>query len=185
MAESFARTVTGQMRARYAASVGLASGAAACLRAVREMTGSLTATAGYFGALFGGGDRRDIDRTRRLGRTIGIAVQISDDVAVIAGDGSPRRYSLPVLYALQERGLGPDRLRCLMSEPDSPASERQHAGNREVLDLVRASAGVAKAARVVARYSRRAEDDLTALPDSAGKRALSALVDHVRDRPSK
>ena len=38
---------------------------------------------------------------------------------------------------------------------------------------------------VVAQYAQRAEDDLTALPDSAGKRALSALVDHVRDGLSK
>ncbi len=184
MAEAFARVVTGQMRAGRRAA-GRAELAGDCLRVVREMTGSLTATAGYFGALFGGAASRDIARTKRLGRTIGVAVQIVDDLAVIAGDGTnsgvcSRRYSLPVLYALQGRGSGADRLRGLMSQPQSTDSEQA-----EALALVRASAGMDKAARAAARYARDAADDLTALPDSAGKRALGALVDHVRDSPSK
>ena len=190
IAESFARTVTGQMRAERRAEA-TADLAGHCLRVVSEVTGSLTATAGYFGAIFSGATGRDIARTKRLGKTIGTALQISDDIDTITNDagdcGAPddtfrRRYSLPVLYALHEGGPGADRLRRLLS--DSRVGEGRDARDREVLALVRASAGVTEATRVVAHYAKRAEDDLAGLPDNAGRRALSALVDHVHDRRS-
>ena len=185
MAESFALTVTGHMRAGHSESRDLAYD---CLRAVREMTGSLTATAGYFGALFGGAPLDDIARTRRLGFTIGTALQISDDIGVIASgserNGTPanvlrRRYSLPVLYALQGGGCEAVRLHQLMS--GSPREQERHARNHEMLELVRVAGVITKATHVATRYAKRAERELAGLPDSAGKRALSALVDHIRD----
>jgi heptaprenyl diphosphate synthase len=178
IAESFAKTVKGQIRLRRGASTDQG------LRAVSERTGSLITAAAGFGAAFGGAPQEDVGRYTRLGRTIGTALQISDDVADItergpdrmnaATDVLKRRDSLPVLYALADSGaLGKHLQQLWRSELEDPT---------EALSLLRASPGVARAAEVARRYAEWGSVGLQRLPDGVGRQALAAVAEYIKQR---
>lgn len=178
IAGTFAHMVTGQMRADRRAGQ--------CLRAMREMTGSLNAAAAHLGALFSGVGNSDVRRVSHLGETIGIALQICDDIAAITVRGdvvdvTQWRYTLPVLYALREPGKQANQLRGLMSVARS-TEDADAARGEEAASLLHASGAMIRAAEAVADCVERARRDLATLPDTGGRRALSAVADHLAAR---
>ena len=187
IAETFAQLVTGQMRETKGAENGV-DPIDHYLTVVHEKTACLIGAAGQFGAMFSGADDDQVQRLSRLGGIVGTAFQISDDIIDIDSDpdesgklpGTDLRegvYTLPVLYALHDSGLQADRLRELLVGPFD-----DDAAVAEALALLRASAGMAKAKDTVARYAAQARQELAALPDSAGRRALATLVDYTINR---
>jgi heptaprenyl diphosphate synthase len=187
VADTFAQLVTGQMRETR----GLPEGADSIehyLKVVHEKTGSLIAAAGRFGGMFSGADDEQVERLSRLGGIVGTAFQIADDIIDIGSDsdesgklpGTDVRegvHTLPMLYALREKGPDGDRLRALLAGPVQDDAEVL-----EALTLLRASPGMTKAKEVLARYGAQARHELALLPDVPGRRALEALVDYTVSR---
>ncbi len=186
MASTFGSLVTGQMRE----TVGHAEGEDAVehyLNVVHEKTGSLIATAGRFGSQFAGAKPEHVEALEQIGRIIGTAFQISDDVIDIASPavesgktpGTDLREgvrTLPMLYALAAEDTDP-RLRDLLSGPIAADDEVA-----EALELLRASSGLARARQTLDEYAQRARDVLDSLPLGPPRDALAALVDYVIER---
>jgi heptaprenyl diphosphate synthase len=187
IAETFAQLVTGQMRETQGAANG-ADPIDHYLKVVHEKTACLIGAAGQFGAMFSGADEDQIQRLSRLGSIVGTAFQISDDIIDIDSDpdesgklpGTDLRegvHTLPVLYALHDGGPEADRLRELLVGPID-----DDARVAEALALLRASAGMAQAKDIVARYAAQAREELAALPEGPGRQALATLVDYTIHR---
>lgn len=81
----------------------------AYLDMIDRKTAALIGCSFELGALLGTEDESLVQRFRRLGRKLGLAYQIQDDILGIWGDSSPsdirrKKKTLPVLYALKEAG---------------------------------------------------------------------------------
>jgi heptaprenyl diphosphate synthase len=185
IARTFASLVTGQMRETLGPEPG--EGAVEhYLRVVAGKTGSLIATAGRFGGMFGGLSAEETEALSRYGELIGMAFQISDDVIDIASPadesgktpGTDLRegvLTLPMLYALTDGSSG--RLAELLAGPieaDDLVAE--------ALDLLRASPGLERARQTVASYADQAAAELSALPPNPACDALRSLTKFVVDR---
>jgi len=79
IADTFAELVAGQMRETLGAPTHV-DRLAHYLQCVWEKTGSLVAAAGQLGATFSGASEDESLRLARLGRLVGTAIQISDDI---------------------------------------------------------------------------------------------------------
>lgn len=187
VADTFAQLVTGQMRETRGASEGV-NLIEQYLKVVDEKTGCLIGAAGRFGGMFSGAAGEQVERLSRLGGIVGTAFQIADDIIDIDSaseesgklPGTDLREgvrTLPMLYALQERGPDGARLRTLLAGPihDDDAV-------LEALLLLRASSGMAKAKQVLGQYAAAARHELDLLPDVPGRQALAALVEYTVSR---
>jgi heptaprenyl diphosphate synthase len=183
MARTFEALVTGQMRETVGAAPG-EDPVEHYLQVIYEKTGSLIATAGRFGAQFGGAQQTHVEAMDRLGRIIGTAFQISDDIIDIASptlesgksQGTDLREgvrTLPMLYALAE----PDsdtRLCELLSGPIVTDAEVE-----EALERLRMSEGLPRSRHTLDRYAAEAREVLALVPDCPARSALLSLVDYV------
>jgi heptaprenyl diphosphate synthase len=187
IADTFAQLVTGQMRETRGVTEG-GDPIDHYLKVVYEKTACLIAASGRFGATFSGAGDEQIERLFRLGGIVGTAFQISDDIIDIDSDpdesgklpGTDLRegvHTLPVLYALREDGPDAERLRTLLAKPLEDDAEVA-----EALGLLRASTGMAKAKQTVMSYAEQARQELAALPDVSGRRALESLVEYTVHR---
>ena len=187
IADTFAQLVTGQMRETRGATEGV-DPIDHYLKVVYEKTACLIAASGRFGATFSGADAEQIERMFRLGGIVGTVFQISDDIIDIDSDpdesgkvpGTDLRegvHTLPVHYALRETGPEADRLRELLATPIE-----DDASVAEALALLRASQGIIQAKQMVRTYAEQARQELEALPDLPGRRALESLVEYTVNR---
>lgn len=187
IAETFAQLVTGQMRETKGSSDGQ-DPVEHYLSVVYDKTACLISASGRFGATFSGATDDQVERLSRLGGLVGTAFQISDDIIDIDSDpdesgklpGTDLRegvHTLPVLYVLRETGSDAARLRELLRGPVEDDDDLA-----EALALLRASDGIAKAKADVQQYVARAGDELAALPDVPGRRALVSLIDYTANR---
>ncbi len=181
IADTFGELVAGQARECAGAPEG-ADPVAHYLQVIWEKTGALIATAGRFGAMFSGSEPARIEQVRRLGDTIGVAFQIADDIIDIASktDQSGKRpgtdlregvYTLPVLYALRDRGADADRLRELLAEPP-----QRDADVEEALRLLMRSPGMKLAQADLRRHVDKAFLALDELPAGPANTVLRNLV---------
>ncbi|MBE9374924.1 polyprenyl synthetase family protein [Saccharopolyspora sp. HNM0983] len=183
MARTFEALVTGQMRE----TVGVGSDEDVIdhhLKVIYEKTGSLIATAGRFGAWFSGAREADVHALDRIGRILGTAFQISDDVIDIASPsaesgkvpGTDIREgvrTLPMLYVLADPDEDP-RLHRLLSGPVESDAEVA-----EALELLRASNGLQRARAKLDEFADDAREELASLPAGPAADALGTLVDYV------
>jgi geranylgeranyl diphosphate synthase type I len=139
-------------------------------------TGALLGCAAAVGTLLGGGSPERADLMARMGRHLGIAFQVADDLLAISGDpevtGKPlfndlrqAKKTLPVIYALQN-GAAPGRrlAEMLAARPDDTETLRTAAG------LVDTSGGRAYARRQAEHHLEQA----LALIAAAGPRVPAA-----------
>ena len=191
-ANTFSRLVHGQI----AETIGPRAGEdpiAHYLKVISAKTGSLIATCGRFGGMFGGAPDAVIDAIAAYGDTIGVAFQLSDDLLDIASEstqsgktpGTDLREgvpTLPVLYALasDESDSASVRLREILSA-GQVSDDALHA---EALTLLRESAALKRARETVRSYAEEARARLAPLPAVPARAALESLCDVIADRTS-
>ena len=187
-AETFTRLVKGQV----AETVGPRPGQDPLehyLGVVADKTASLIATAGRFGAMFGGAPAAVVRHTEAACDALGMAFQLSDDILDVASEsaqsgktpGTDLREgvrTLPVLHALRSADADGGRLRELLSDCDL-TDLRLHA---EALSLLRANPAMAAAREDLRRWADEAREQVLALPDVPARIAFESLCDYVVER---
>jgi heptaprenyl diphosphate synthase len=134
-------------------------------KAIAGKTAALMATSCRIGALTGGLPRQEVDAFTRFGRQFGMVFQIRDDILDIVGSeaelGKPAGqdvaegiYTLPVLLALTDPGVGPE-LRPLLGQPlGQPERDKARsivAGSPAIGGAVRVARSYADLAATAAR----------------------------------
>ncbi len=187
-AETFTRLVSGQV----AETVGPRPGQDSLehyLSVVADKTASLIATAGRFGAMFGGAPPAVVRHTEAACDALGMAFQLSDDILDVASEsvdsgktpGTDLREgvrTLPVLHALRSANPDGSRLHELLSGADL-TDPRLHA---EALSLLRAHPAMAAARADLRRWADKARKQVLALPDVPARTAFESLCDYVVER---
>jgi len=187
IAYTFAELVTGQMRETRGPAPG-EDPVEHYLAVIAEKTGSLIATSGRYGGMFGGCPPEQVESLRRFGASIGTAFQISDDIIDIASpaDSSGKTpgtdlregvHTLPMLYALQDTGRTAERLRVLLARPISDDGEVD-----EALHLLRDGPGLVRARQVLDERASAARAELDRLPACPAADALATLTHYVVER---
>ena len=186
--ETFARLVSGQV----AETIGPRPGEDPLdhyWRVVTEKTASLIATSGRFGAMFSGAPDKVVTGVEVACEALGVAFQISDDILDVCSEtgqtgktpGTDLRegvQSLPVLYALRSTDPADERLRALLTSGPL-TSDADHA---EALALLRVHPAVKAAHAEMARWARRAREQVLALPAGPARAAFEQLCDFVAER---
>ena len=152
------------------------------LRSIDGKTATLLATSCRVGGIVADLPRPQIDALTRFGREYGLAFQVVDDVLdLVATDaqlGKPAGhdmvegvYTLPVIWALA--GHDGTALRMLLTtEMDDEALTR-------AAEIVRGSGVLEHAISRARAYASSAQSALDDLPESPGRRGLSAAADHL------
>ncbi|WP_432536135.1 polyprenyl synthetase family protein [Kineococcus arenarius] len=162
------------------------------LDVLSDKTASLIATAGRFGAQFGGAAPEVVRAMVRYGEDVGVAFQLADDVLDLTSDvgdsgkrpGTDLREGVPTLPVLLARRAAADG--------DAPAGRvvalldsgrlADDAVLAEAVEALRAHP-VTAAARASAReWAARAAAHLADVPDGAARRALETYAATVADR---
>ncbi len=158
------------------------------LRVLAEKTGSLIATAGRFGAWFGGCDEATIEVLRRYGEHIGVAFQLADDLIDLSSPtdesgktpGTDLREgvaTLPVLLAQQSSSpADAELLRLLGGELTSDIALAR------AVQLLGEHPAMEQARQHTRHWAERARADLAPLPESQIKQTLANLALAVVDR---
>ena len=187
-AETFTRLVTGQV----AETVGPRTGQDPLehyLSVVSDKTASLIATAGRFGAMFGGAPASVVRRMEAACDAIGMAWQLADDILDVASEslqsgktpGTDLREgvrTLPVLHALRLASGDSSRLRELLSGADL-TDARLHA---EALSLLRAHPAMGAARADLRTWADEARAQVLGLPDVPARRAFESLCEYAVER---
>lgn len=143
------------------------------------------------GAMLGGADAQVVAQLTRLGRALGLAYQLQDDLLGLFGDpavsGKPAdsdlaqgKRTFPVLAAyLRAPAEARARLDALWSRGAASscgAPELEASALEEARALVRAHGGEAATERAIDRLIWSARRSLAALPAGAGKAQLAQLI---------
>jgi heptaprenyl diphosphate synthase len=142
------------------------------LRTIEGKTAALMSTACRIGALTGGVARFEVEALSAYGRCFGMLFQLRDDILdVVATDeelGKPAGqdlaegiYTLPVLLALADPGVGPELRPLLGQRLDQPERDKARA-------IVAASGAIDRTVAAGRRYV----DDALAATGAMGERAL-------------
>ncbi len=186
-AQTFERLCAGQI----AETVGPSAGhdpVEHYLGVLADKTGSLIATAGLFGARFGGSDVATTEIMRRYGERLGVAFQLADDLLDLSSwasesgknPGTDLREGVPTLPVLLARGSkDPADARLLELLDTDLGDDALHA---EALDLLRAHPALEQARVETRRWADDARAVLAPLPPGPVKAALAALAQGVVDR---
>jgi heptaprenyl diphosphate synthase len=158
------------------------------LRVLGEKTGSLIATAGRFGASFGGCDPETVDLMRVYGERIGVAFQLADDLIDLASEsgesgktpGTDLREGVPTLPVLLARRSGDPQDARLHELLDGDLDD--DARHAEALGLLRAHPALDQARAETRRWADDARAALAPLPGGPVKDALEALALGVVER---
>jgi geranylgeranyl diphosphate synthase type I len=142
------------------------------------------------GAMLGGGSAELIDGLDRVGRQVGMAFQLRDDLIGLCGDDRAAgkdgggdfiegKRTFPVIAAwTRADASGRSQLERLWATP-----EKSGADLAEARRLLRHHGGVEATERVVARMTRGARKALAAMPASGGARGvLDALMAKLQKR---
>ncbi len=186
-AQTFERLCAGQI----AETVGPSDGRDEVehyLQVLADKTGSLIATAGLFGARFGGADDATVDVLRRYGERLGVAFQLADDLLDLSSQasdlgktpGTDLREGVPTLpVLLARRSSDPSDARLLALLGGDLSDDADHA---EALALLQAHPALHDARIETRRWADEARDVLGPLPTSPVKDALVSLAQGVVDR---
>lgn len=158
------------------------------LRVLAEKTGVLIATAGRFGAWFGGCDAATTETMRQYGERIGVAFQLSDDVIDLASEsgesgktpGTDLREGVPTLPVLLARRSNDPADQRLLELLDGDLDDDQRLA--EALSLLRVHPAMAQAREHTRQWADDARAVLAPLPDGPVKAALAQLAQGVVDR---
>ncbi len=154
------------------------------LRVVTEKTGSLIATAGRLGAMFGGGSAQVTESLTRFAEFYGVAFQLSDDILDVTSSSSESGkttgidlregiLSLPVVVAAT---VDPEVYALVRGDLSSDAAFEA------ALAALQKSPALDVAREMTSGWAQQARASLADLPASPAREALSALCDLVVTR---
>ncbi len=154
------------------------------LRVVTEKTGSLIATAGRLGAMFGGASPSEVGALTRYAEFFGVAFQLSDDILDVtsSGDESGKTpgtdlregiLSLPVVVAATVDPPVFAQVRSDLSGDDALAA---------ALSALRGSPAMAVAREMTGKWAAQARASLADVAPGSPRQALDALCDLVVTR---
>jgi octaprenyl-diphosphate synthase len=151
---------------------------------IRQKTASLIAAACAAGASAGTSDPEIIQKMHLFGEKAGIAFQIKDDLFDFGDEaiGKPtgidikeKKLTLPLIRTLNTCDSSTRRriISIIKNESTKPARVA------EVIQLVRASDGLAYAHTAMLRYRDEAVEILMQFPDNEARQSLRQLLDYV------
>jgi octaprenyl-diphosphate synthase len=157
------------------------------LRIIEGKTAMAIEAGARTGATLGGGDPVQVEALGEYGRNIGIAFQIIDDILDITGDesrlGKSRgmdfmegKPTLPLILALSESNNGV-RLRQLFSRESRTRDEVE-----EVIESLSQSDILERSREHARRFSTKAIEAISVIPDSEYKKALELLAERMIER---
>jgi heptaprenyl diphosphate synthase len=161
------------------------------LQVLGDKTGSLIATAGRFGAMFGGCSAEVIDVMVQYGERVGVAFQLADDVIDLAGIDSGKNPgtdlregvpTLPVLLVRRSAAEGDPRAAEVVALLDTDLADDAALALAVAALSEHPATGAARAEAV--RYAREAVAALDPLPESPAKQALADFAQAVVARTS-
>lgn len=154
-------------------------------RNVNGKTAALFSLAAEEGAYFGHASRRTTLLAKRIGQNIGISFQILDDILDYSGDKRLNKpvledlatgvYSLPLLLTLQNHR---DKLQPLLNK----RRQMTVADMEEVQRLVIQYGGVQQAQEIASKFTKKAQEEIQALPNSKAQKLLSKLAKQLLTR---
>lgn len=156
------------------------------LSRISGKTAQLFAVSCYTGATESGASLRDRQRAYNMGKYIGMAFQIIDDILDFKGDeknvGKPVMadirqgiYTLPLIYSYQQR---PEEIGDLLDHP-TPFSEETV---KQLQQLIHETGGVTEAKKLATRYTNKALATLNKLPDGNYKQMLKEIISDMLER---
>lgn len=155
---------------------------------VERKTASLFAASAQCGAIAGGASPQDVEALRAFGLAYGIAFQMRDDLLDVTADsaalGKPvgndlaeRKMTIPLILALRS---GSQKFRGMV--------ERLYAGREPdaaaVIAGIRQSGATGETRATIAEYSRRAENAIDGLENTAAKAELQRLAGDLLEEAS-
>ncbi len=154
---------------------------------IRQKTASLISSACACGAASVTTDETIIGKAKLLGEKIGMAFQIKDDLFDY-GDteiGKPRgidikerKMTLPLIYTLNNCDRATRRKIINIVKNDNDKPEKVN----EVIQIVKASGGLAYTEKVMNRYRAEAIEILSSLPAGEASDSLLKLIDFTINR---
>ena len=197
-AQTFVRLCSGQIRDDRPAPGGV-DPIDYYLGVLADKTGALIATAGRYGAMFGGCPPETVDIMRRYGERLGIAFQLADDlldISSVPGESGKQPgtdlkegvATLPVLLVRRSTDPADNRLKDLLG--GDLGDLRDEAFHAEALGLLRAHPAMGEARERTNAVARQAQLLLAPLaigfadgsPSQDALTALSSLVEGVVNR---
>ncbi|MDF2909541.1 MAG: Polyprenyl synthetase [Sporolactobacillus laevolacticus] len=171
-----------QLHGRYQESVSIKR----YLSQISGKTAQLFAISCYTGAMASHAEQHLATCAWRMGRYIGMAFQVIDDILDYRGTshvlGKPVMndirqgvYTLPLIYALKADA---QTLYPLLRKRESITEEDLNT----ILECIRRHDGVEKATRLADRYTKKALDELKQLPSGSYKETLEQLTKALLER---
>jgi Geranylgeranyl pyrophosphate synthase len=157
------------------------------LRRIERKTALLIAVSCQLGAMISNCTDAEIEALRKYGYYLGMAFQVTDDILdFVASEevlgkpvGSDIRQgviTLPAIYALKY-GEHRHTLEQMLS---SPSACRDHAD--EIIEMITETDGIDYAYYVSNRFADKAIQQLSKLPDMAGKDSLLTIAEFISGR---
>lgn len=155
---------------------------------IQQKTASLLETCCVVGAASSDADEATIERFRQLGRSLGLAFQIKDDLfdfEKVNLTGKPagidikeQKMTLPLIKALQETDAANRTyiIKTIKKHHDRPKKVR------EVVDFVRNSGGLDYARAKMEQHIADAKEILFTFPQSPERDALEVVLDYTAKR---
>ena len=155
---------------------------------IQQKTASLLETCCVVGAASAGGSDEEIEKFRMLGRHLGLAFQIKDDLFDFervnltgkpAGiDIKEQKMTLPLIKALQEADSKQRQhiIKTIKKHHDRPKKVQ------EVVDFVRQSGGVEYARSKMLEHINQAKEILYNFPQTEERDALALVLDYTAQR---
>jgi heptaprenyl diphosphate synthase len=161
------------------------------LQVLADKTGSLIATAGRFGAMFGGCPPETVDLMVRYGELVGVAFQLADDVIDLSSagrvsgkvQGTDLREGVPTMPTLLVRraaGTGDADAARIVAMLDGDLSD--DARLAETIAALNEHKVMEAAKDEAERWAQEAVATLAPLPASPAKTALQQFAEAVVDR---
>jgi heptaprenyl diphosphate synthase len=157
------------------------------LRRINRKTAMLISACCLIGALTGGADGVSARHLKQYGYYLGMSFQITDDILDFEGSrdvfgkpvGNDLRQgilTLPAIYALNDRRLGPKLARLIFKQ------DKEEADWEAGLKLIRRSGALNQSRAISNRYLQKARQQLSTLPDVKERRILASLTEFIEKR---
>lgn len=154
---------------------------------IRQKTASLIASCCAVGAASAKADVENIQKMKAIGKEIGMAFQIKDDLFDYGDDeiGKPvgidikeKKLTLPLIYSLSKASWLEKRriIGIVKNENEKPEKVKQ------VIAFVKSSGGIEYAKRVMDRFYNKSNEMLKDFPESPYKNSLMQLVQYTIER---